>query len=103
MFAVDLIMAAPIGNQNAVKGTRWRNAIEKALENRCKSDGQKALVQIAERLLEKAMDGDVSALRELGDRMDGKAAQALIHQGDAENPVMLGGVKLVKPGKKDGG
>ena len=36
---------APKGNQNAARGARWRNAIETALDNRCKSDGQKALVE----------------------------------------------------------
>lgn len=75
------------GNQNAAKGSRWRNAIEAALKKRCKSDGQKALVKIAEQLLEKAEQGDISALKELGDRMDGRAAQQLIHSGDQDQPI----------------
>lgn len=32
---------------------------------------------LAERLLDKAAEGDVSALKELGDRLDGKVPQAL--------------------------
>lgn len=62
-------------------------AVEAALKKRCKSDGQKALVKIAEQLLEKAEQGDISALKELGDRMDGRAAQQLIHSGDQDQPI----------------
>ena len=68
---------APLGNQNSANGTRWRNAIDSALNNRCKSDGQKALVAIAEIMLAKAAEGDMTAIKELGDRMDGRAAQSL--------------------------
>jgi hypothetical protein len=75
---------APEGNNNAEKGTRWRNAIDKALENRCKSDGQKALVAIAEAMLAKAAEGDMTAIKELGDRIDGKVAQTSILEGGAK-------------------
>lgn len=68
---------APEGNQNAALGARWRNAIDKALELRCKSDGQKALVEIASAMLDKAQEGDMTAIKELGDRMDGKSPQAI--------------------------
>ena len=82
-------MAAPKGNTYAANGSRWRNAIDKALAKRCKSDGQKALVDIAEQLLAKASEGDVSALRELGDRMDGKPKQAIDLGGQDGNPVRV--------------
>ena len=78
---------APEGNHNAAKGVRWRNAIETALANRCKSDGQKALVQIAEQLLEKAAEGDLTAIKELGDRIDGKSPQTNILAGDEDRPL----------------
>lgn len=68
---------APVGNDNAAKGARWRNAIDTALGNRCKSDGQKALVDLAEVMLKAAEEGEGWALKELGDRMDGKAPQAV--------------------------
>jgi len=80
---------APTGNQNAVKGMRWRNAIEKALDNRCKSDGQKALVAIAEAMLAKAAEGDISAIKELGDRMDGRAHQSTSLEGPDGGPVKI--------------
>ena len=68
---------APLGNTNAVKGKRWANAIDKALENRCKSDGQAALVELAEVMLAAAENGEGWALKEVGDRLDGKPAQSL--------------------------
>ena len=68
---------APLGNQNGVKAKRWSAAIDAALANRCKGDGVKALEALAEKLLEQAEAGDISALKELGDRIEGKPAQAI--------------------------
>ena len=80
-------MPAPKGNQYAANARRWRTAIDKALENRSKAKGQEELVRIADAMLDKAAEGDMVAIRELGDRMDGKPSQALIHQGDEDNPI----------------
>ncbi len=79
---------APIGNTNAVKGKRWRNAIDTALEKRCKSDGQKALVALAEVMLAAAEKGESWALKEVGDRMDGRAAQSVTLSGDEDKPLV---------------
>lgn len=68
---------APLGNHNAAKGKRWQSAIDTALEQRCKSDGQKALVALAEVMLAAAEQGEGWALKELGDRLDGKPAQSI--------------------------
>lgn len=81
-------MPAPEGNQNAAKGREWRNAINRALETRGNGDRTKALDDLAEKLLENAETGDMSALKELGDRLDGRAAQQLIHTGDSNAPVV---------------
>lgn len=75
------------GNQNAAKPKRWANAIDKALENRCKSDGQAALVNLAEVMLKAAEQGEAWAIKELGDRLDGKSAQSVVVGGDPENPI----------------
>lgn len=90
-------MAAAIGNQYAAKDKRWGRAIDKALENRCRSDGTKALIALATKLLDAAENGESWALKELGDRLDGKPAQALIHQGDEDKPVVTKRVKFVSP------
>lgn len=64
---------APIGNKNATKNRPWAEAINRAL---LAEDGKK-LRALAEKLIEKALEGDVAALKEIGDRADGKPAQAL--------------------------
>ncbi len=66
-------MAAPIGNKNATKAKPWSDAINRAL---LAEDGKK-LRALADKLIDKALEGDVSALKEVGDRMEGKAAQAI--------------------------
>lgn len=67
-------MAAPVGNANARKENRlWGEAIRRAV---IQQDGE-VLRKLAERLIAKAIEGDVQALKELGDRIDGKSAQAL--------------------------
>lgn len=70
-------MGAPIGNTNHTDGRVWRTAIRRALEKKSLADKRDALESIADALLAKALDGDVSALRELGDRLDGKANQPI--------------------------
>lgn len=49
--------------------------------------GADRLRRIAEALLAKAEEGDLAAIKELGDRLDGKPAQTI--QGDEENPLKL--------------
>jgi hypothetical protein len=70
-------MSAPVGNQFATKAKRWSLAIERALEKRSKRDQVEALDDLAEKLLAKCDEGDMSALKELGDRLDGKSAQGI--------------------------
>jgi hypothetical protein len=60
---------APQGNNNAAKGRKFASVIEKRLAER------KLLENVADALIDKALDGDVSALKELADRLDGKAKQ----------------------------
>lgn len=80
-------MGAPAGNQNALKAKMWSAAIHRALEKRGAGDKLKALDELAEKLLANCDQGDLSALRELGDRIEGKPAQVI--SGDAENPLNL--------------
>lgn len=80
------------GNQNAAKGREWRNAINRALETRGNGDRTAALDKLAEKLLAVADTGDVSGLRELGDRLDGKSAQSVTVSGDPDNPLAISDV-----------
>jgi hypothetical protein len=69
-------MGAPVGNQNAVKGKLWQAAINRALEKRGGGDKIKALDDLAEKLLAQCDLAELQALKELGDRLDGKPTQA---------------------------
>lgn len=75
-------MPAPVGNQNATKGTRWRDAIDRALSKRSKGDGIKALDELAEKFLDTVEAEGITGYRELADRLDGKPSQPLEHSGD---------------------
>lgn len=74
-------MAAAEGNTYATTGKRWRDAINRALAKRARSDAQAALDALAEKLLALCDNGELGALKELGDRVDGKAVQGLEHSG----------------------
>ena len=66
------------GNQNATKNKVWIGALNRAIAQ----DDGKRLREAAEKLIELAAAGDVAAIRELGDRLDGKPTQAIEHSGD---------------------
>ena len=68
---------APIGNTNGAKGKNWRDAIRLALARRSDGDYRRGLAKIAERLVEAAENGDMAALKEIGDREDGKPQQSI--------------------------
>jgi hypothetical protein len=70
-------MAAAIGNQYAAHRKRWTMAIDRALEKRSRVDQVEALDALAEKLLVLADAGDLGALKELGDRMEGKPSQMI--------------------------
>ncbi len=81
-------MAAPLGNKNGANGTRWARAIERALAHKYKTvDG--GLLEMAKVIVEAAAAGERDALKEIGERMDGKAPQALQLTGDKEAPVCI--------------
>jgi hypothetical protein len=62
------------GNTNSSKNNRlWADTLKRAL---IQADGNK-IRAIADALIEKAASGDVSAIRELGDRVDGKPTQQI--------------------------
>jgi len=53
----------------------WRDAVSIAVNEVVEGDegGKRKLRAIADKLVELAMDGDMAAIKEIGDRMDGKA------------------------------
>lgn len=91
-------MGAPIGNKNAAKAKVWHAAIMRALERRKPADERVAAIdELADKLLDLVAKGDLGALKEFGDRLDGKPAQVIM--GDADGPPIQveGRIKLVRP------
>jgi hypothetical protein len=80
-------LSAPPGNQYAVKAKRWSQAIDRALERRSRAAGIEALDELAEKLLTLADQGDLQALKELGDRIEGKPTQATELSGPQGQPL----------------
>jgi len=71
-------------NQNAKKGAEWRQAIKRALTRVADSndpDGEisyrKGLDIVADKFVAAASNGDPWAMKELGDRIDGKPKQSI--------------------------
>jgi len=67
---------APKGNNNASKGKSWAEAIRRAVLKR-DAEGKRKLYKLAEKLVEEGLDGDLIAIKEIGDRLDGKPAQVV--------------------------
>ena len=77
-------MAAPLGNKNSSKNNRaWGKVVKKLAIQ----EDAKRLHQVAEALFRKAEDGDIAAIRELGDRIDSKAEQTI--SGDSDQPITI--------------
>ena len=85
---------APLGNQNARKGKSWLDALRAEIAIDDGARLQKAACQ----LLNKAAEGDLAAIKELADRLDGKAIQAntLTAQLDTVMPTNIQ-VKFISP------
>lgn len=73
------------GNDNATKSKPWRAALDRAL---AQDDGKK-LRAAAEKLLQSAADGEGWAIKELGDRLDGKSIQEIAGNIDADLTVTV--------------
>lgn len=74
-------MAAAKGNRYAAKAKRWEEALLKALA-RSAGSIEAGLAPIADNVVKFALAGDKDAIRELADRIDGRASQSLEVSGD---------------------
>lgn len=70
---------APQGNNNATKNKPWRDALNRELTGTKNAD---KLKKIAIKVFELAAEGDMQAIKEIGDRLDGKAVQSIEGTGD---------------------
>lgn len=89
-------MGAPLGNQNAAKAKIWHAAILRALERRKPANERiQAIDELADKLLDLVAAGDLPALKEFGDRLDGKPAQSIIGGGEDDPPIRVARIELV--------
>lgn len=80
-------MAAPKGNNNAAKAKIWSAAIMRALEKRSRTERKKVIDSIADALIDKCLERDLPAIKEFGDRIEGKVPQAI--EGTGENGEVI--------------
>jgi hypothetical protein len=83
------------GNKNSSKNNRiWGNIIRKLAIQ----EDYKRIHAIAEKLYEKAQEGDLGAIKEIGDRIDGKAIATTELSGvDGKDLPISIGLDFVKP------
>ena len=65
----------------------YREALRLELADMSEGVDLKKLRQIARAHIEKAANGDLQAIKELADRLDGRPAQILEHSGPDNNPI----------------
>jgi len=102
-------MGAPIGNQNAAKARLWRDAIHRALAKAGREkdpDGEglpveRGLKLVAEKFINSCIAGEAWALKDLGDRLDGRPAQAVSLTGADEGPIQIQKIERVVVNAKD--
>lgn len=86
---------APKGNNNAGKGRRFASTLEARIEE------LGAMKEIVNALINKAIDGDMQAIKEIGDRLDGKPKQQIDVGGQEDNPLVTAiQVTLVKASRQ---
>ena len=86
------------GNKNSSKENRiWGNIIRKLAIQ----EDYKRLHAMAEKLYEKAAEGDLGAIKEVGDRLDGKAISTTELTGvdGSDLPISIG-LRFVEPDTK---
>lgn len=82
-------IGAPLGNRNAAHDKPWTNALRRAL---LAEDGKK-LRACADKLISEAEAGNVIALKEIADRLEGKPAQAIVGADGGPIEVSVGWLK----------
>jgi hypothetical protein len=69
----------------------WSDAIRLAVNRDQDDEGKKRkrISIIADKLCKMAIDGDMQAIKEIGDRLEGRPRQAVEHSGAGENGEII--------------
>lgn len=79
-------MGRPKGSTN---DRLWRDAVRKAALERDPESKEQYITLAARATVRAAATGDQHAAKEMGDRLDGKAPQALEHSGHDGGPLVI--------------
>lgn len=71
------------------KEKSFANMLRIAISEAVKGKSHTKLRAVADSLVEKAISGDVNAIKEVADRLDGKVPQGVIGGGDSDPAVKL--------------
>lgn len=80
-------MAGVAGRSGRRVETPFRDALRLALARRDTDEGA-SLIRLANNLIDKAEAGDMQAMTEIANRLDGKPPQQVTHEG-GETPVQM--------------
>ena len=74
----------------------WAAAVKRAVHRRMENEDGKPqkIERLADQLVEFALGGQGWAMQEIGNRLDGRPAQAIQHQGDADNPLAVTAIEV---------
>jgi hypothetical protein len=70
-------MAAPKNPLGAKSDKIWRDAVMRAVKRRQEGAKTPHLDRLADKLVARGLEGEVSALKEIGDRLDGKPTTSI--------------------------
>ena len=96
------------GNNNATKGAEWRQALKRALVRVAEAEGEDAEISyrkgldiVADKFVEAASSGEAWAIKEIGDRLDGKPGQSVTLGEDPDNPLTSLSIAFINPETTD--
>jgi len=89
-------MAAPANNKNAANAKVAKAALERALELRSPIDRYQTLVEIWDKQIVNALNGDIAAATMIVDRLDGKPSQGI----DADINIVGNLASLIEAARK---
>ena len=87
------------GNTVSADGRRWRQAINKAVSREVGSKRNRimALDKLADTLVDAGLAGDIAAIKEIGNRLDGMAHQSVSVDNTGNNRSITVQLSFVKP------
>lgn len=90
---------APPGARNRSNNKPWEGALLRAVL----ADDGKRLRSIAETVVRLAIEGDMAAVREVGDRLDGKPKQVVVGGDENDSPLAIAIIErvIVRPQTTD--